>query len=932
MANYQNDIFVDLSDLKIMYFNSNSILGKLDIIKTYNETYSPDILCITETKIDSSFDDNELLGPDFTVARNDRTQGGGGVLIAFRNNSSLQILKTEKGPGESIVLTLKANYHFTLNLITFYRPPSEYSLENMTNILNDYCTSFPAIVVGDFNLPDINWCVSSGKGLVKICSKRKSIHQAAIETFRSVDLFQLIHEPTHAKGNTLDLVFINSAIKNDFVVACEVIPGISDHSVILVGGKFLNPTSSVTNEPTKCKLNFKKISYPDIWEPFESLKIRLIENQFLSTEDMWLDFKETIFRVISESVPTLLPRPKGKPWMTRNLLRLIRARKRLFERRKKYPTNDNINLELQLSKRIKHEVKMAKTHFLKKHITDELGVGNSKPLFNLINRSRGQANQISNLEDCTKDEIPEKLAEYFASVYSKSSQGNFPHFEPEVETQMSNFTINESGVQNLLQKLDKRKATGLDGISSYLLRDFGTYIPAFVPCITRIFNESLRSHTVPKDWRSARVCPIFKSGDRCQAENYRPISLTSVTSKVLEHIIVSTMWKHIDDNNLLINAQHGFRSGFGTTTQLLHVVHKASQALDAKQEYHIVSFDFAKAFDKVPHDLLIYKIRKYKFSNQIVEWLKAWLDERTTVVAVNGVVSSEHGVGSGVPQGSVLGPLLFLLYVNDLPNGLSNTECRLYADDTLLCMNLSRINFVELQNNVTTLERWALDWGMTFNPSKCVHMQLGGGSEDYCRPSLMLNGIKIPKADIIKYLGLYINSSLKWSDQITYVCKKANKTLGMLRRCLNYASPKTAILAFNTVVRPILEYASQVWSPYTQCRSDDLERIQRRAVRWAFKIPKFCSVSDINDKNNKFISVSDIMDKNNISTLSSRRDKLDLTFLEKLQLGDYKINIRDYVLFNDCHFTRGNTLNPHFNTNQYKYSFYNRMRSKVKCL
>jgi hypothetical protein len=471
-------------------------------------------------------------------------------------------------------------------------------------------------------------------------------------------------------------------------------------------------------------------------------------------------------------------------------------------------------------------------------------------------------------------------------------------------------------VRKLIKKLDKRKASGPDGISAYLLKEYSDNVPSFIPALTAIFQASMKSRTLPKDWKMANICPVYKSGSRSSPSNYRPISLTSLPSKLLERIIASHMWEHIDANNLLTPNQHGFRKGLSTTTQLLHVLHTAGKALDKGDKFHLVSFDFAKAFDKVPHGLLIYKLSRYGFGRRIVGWIEEWLQGRKSVVTVNGLRSAEFKVASGVPQGSVLGPLLFLLYINDMPQCITHGECRLYADDTLLGMVVEKDRQDILQQNVSALSKWSDTWNMQFNPTKCEHMQINhkGNLPSF---DLILNNIKIPKTNSIKYLGVNIHSTLRWSHHITKVCGKANKTLGIIRRCFHDASAKTSMAAFNSVVRPVMEYACQVWSPDTNCLKEELEKIHRRAIRWAFKIPKRDSVTNI-------------MTSHNILSLSVRRDKLDLKFLEKIQVGDYFIKLKEYITFNDTYNTRGNTINPHFKTNRFKHSYYNRMRPKVK--
>lgn len=399
-------------------------------------------------------------------------------------------------------------------------------------------------------------------------------------------------------------------------------------------------------------------------------------------------------------------------------------------------------------------------------------------------------------------------------------------------------------------------------------------------------------------------------------ENYRPISLTSILSKTLEHIICSSMWKHIDTYDLLTNCQHGFRKKFNTTTQLLHVTYKAAQALDNRSNYHIVSLDFRKAFDKVPHNLLILKLTRYKFDSRVIVWIKEWLRSRSSVVKVNGQTSKEFEVLSGVPQGSVLGPLLFLIYINDMPLTIKNSECRLYADDTLLCYDWSTGGIIGLQNDIDSLYEWSVMWHMPFNINKCVHMQIGRDSPE-CR--LKLNDQAIPTASEIKYLGLTLSNDMKWRTHILNTGKKANKTLGIVRRCLDGADSKTKLLAFNSVVRPILEYATQVWSPHVDKLSMVIDTVHRRALRWIFKLKKRESLQEI-------------MEENGIVSLANRRKEQDILFLRRIEFGDYGIHLEKYVKLNTAHNTRHGVINNAQRINAFKYHFFNRVAADVKVL
>lgn len=598
--------------------------------------------------------------------------------------------------------------------------------------------------------------------------------------------------------------------------------------------------------------------------------------------------------------------------MTRSILRAIRRRDRSYRAYRKYPTNTNlISLEL-LKKSIKAQINQAKTDFIDIHITRELKNGNTKPLY-----ISGTIQPYRLFKGHTHKRHCRFFCSFFSSVFNDRSHPLpdfvLPYPPPH---DMSAVKITVPGVTSLINKLDIRKASGPDQVTPYCLKEFSTNVPKFVECLALIMQASLDQSSVPRDWKEASVVPIFKSGGRDLPKNYRPISLTSVTSKMLEHIIVSNMWQHIDSFNLISNNQHGFRKRYSTTTQLLDVIHKASMALANHRTYHLISFDFAKAFDKVPHHLLLHKLRTYMFHDSVVDWIECWLLDRTSVVKVNGICSQSFNITSGVPQGSVLGPLLFILYINDMPLCVANSVCKLYADDTLLGMDITECGPETLQTNITNLYNWSIKWGMLFNPDKCIHMELG---KDLPSLTLFMNGVAIPKTNCIKYLGVLIQSDLKWHGHIQNIVNKSNATLFMMMRCLFNASIQTKMLAFTTVVRPILEYASQVWSPHTKLLVDKLETIQRRAVRWVFRLGQMDGVSEC-------------MKSNEIETLAVRREDLDFKFLKRIEFGLYDLVLDEYISFNQFYQTRHGTVNPHFGNDQFKFSFFNRVRSKASSI
>ena len=239
------------------------------------------------------------------------------------------------------------------------------------------------------------------------------------------------------------------------------------------------------------------------------------------------------------------------------------------------------------------------------------------------------------------------------------------------------------------------------------------------PILQNIFQLSVDSSQVPEAWKNANVTAIYKKGSRAEAANYRPISLTSVASKLLEHIIHSHVMKHLEKHNILTDSQHGFRAKRSTETQLIRTIHDISKSLDKKEIVDMAILDFTKAFDKVPHKRLIHKLNYNGITGSIATWIETFLTGRTQQVVVNGATSSSTIVTSGVPQGTVLGPQLFLLYINDLPDNLS-TSVRLFADDCILYTPIRTQNdFSLLQNDLLKLQKRQDTWLMKFNPDKC---------------------------------------------------------------------------------------------------------------------------------------------------------------------------------------------------------------------
>ena len=285
--------------------------------------------------------------------------------------------------------------------------------------------------------------------------------------------------------------------------------------------------------------------------------------------------------------------------------------------------------------------------------------------------------------------MPYSLNNHFMSVFTKEDLSKVPNIE-DAEVTIPNIPpiiFTQSGIQHLLSTVDVSKASGPDRVSPYILKHCAEELS---PVLQIIFTQSLSTGVLPLDWLSANICPVYKKGSRSSPCNYQPISLTPICSKIMEHVIYHSIMNHLNLNNILIDNQHGFRANHSCTTQLIAFIEDVSHALDHQKQVDIILLDFSKAFDTVPHQRLLSKLKHYGITNEIYNWIKTWLTQRTQRVVLDGEVSDQASVLSGVPQGTVLDPLMFLLYINDISKHI-NSPLRLFADDCLLYRVISCI-------------------------------------------------------------------------------------------------------------------------------------------------------------------------------------------------------------------------------------------------
>ncbi|CAM4642329.1 unnamed protein product [Lepidochelys kempii] len=309
--------------------------------------------------------------------------------------------------------------------------------------------------------------------------------------------------------------------------------------------------------------------------------------------------------------------------------------------------------------------------------------------------------------------------------------------------------------------------------------------------------------------------PIFKKGSRGDPGNYRPVSLTSVPGKLVETIIKNNIVRHIDEHNLLRKSQHGFNKGKSCLTNLLEFFEGVNKHVAQGDPVNIVYLDFQKAFDKVPHQRLLRKLSCHGIRGKILSWTENWLKDKEQRVGINGKFSEWRRVTSGVPQGSVLGPILFNLFINDLEKGV-NSEVAKFADDTkLLKIVKTKADCEELQKDLTKLSDWATKWQMKFHADQCKVMHIGKYNPNY---TYKMMGSKLAVATQERDFGVIVDSSLKTSTQCAVAVKKMNRMVGIIKKGIDNNTKNIMLPLYQSMVCPHLEYCVQMWLPHLKKR------------------------------------------------------------------------------------------------------------------
>ena len=836
---------INICHLNIRSLNADKRLGACvnQLAKEY------DIITMSETWLDEDDTSAVYLIPGYTGPyRLDRTLQGGGGVLAWVNDS---IVVKERGDLhqdklECLWLELLIPKHKLLLAVCYRQQDGQYSdyfwqklqrsydLAKATGIVN-------IILTGDFNA-DIS--TNRPAGLAK-------------EAFLATNhLTQHIKEPTRYyqnRGSILDLIITN---RQSLIKSTEVIAPVhlNDHCTI----------TGEINLPLSKNKAYKRTMWSYKTTNFDNFRTKLGEvawDECLTSDDpnqATEEWTNKFMDVVREKIPhkEVTVRPTDSRWYNGYLRKLCRKQMRDHKLWTKHRTpwawenyRATRNTYHQEVDRLKteHEEKRAKTLATEARTNPKKWWSMAKETMG--NRKSSTIPSMMSGDEVfnTDDEKAKLFNDHFLEVQSLPNQPTTPEFDEDEDPEniIDLITILPKDVDDALKCLDPNKAYGPDGISPKMLKEGG---PALVNILTKIFNLSLTKGIFPSSWKMANVCPIFKKAEEFFTRNYRPISLLSTIAKVFEKVVFKHLFNFFRTNFTISLWQSGFLPGHSTVTQLIEIYDEFCKAVEKGKEIRVVFLDISKAFDRVWHAGLIHKLKGSGIRGRLLQWLTSYLEDRQQRVTINGVYSPWGKILAGVPQGSVLGPLLFLIFINDITHVIRRCKIRLFADDTCLFIEVDQPEEAAqiLNENLGRIQEWATKWLVAFSPPKTEAMLISNKTpRDH--PQLFLDNQQITEVKNHKHLGVHLSHNLSWTIHAEETAKKANKCLGILRPLkfkLDRASLETLYKSF---IRPILEYADIIWDAPDAHRHglDILEKVQTEAARLVTGATARCSTENL---------------------------------------------------------------------------------------
>lgn len=878
--------------MKIAYTNIDGIISSKLELEDYLRKENPVMACIVETKLGGEVQVPAMDGGRYKVWRRDREgKRGGGVMVLLREDIKAEKVEVGKGRAELLKVRISTGERRTRSVAVAYVPPKSnaWKDEEYKDMLKDTKEELERlmrenrdlILMGDFNCKEVEW------ESLETTGSPESWGAVLLELAMDNLMTQWVTEKTRYRGedepSRLDLVFTKEVdVIGDILYRSPL--GRSDHvliEMVIIDGDVCKGRDGHRRN----RLNYGRTNFSKLRKFFEKVDWSDLLGAG-NVQDQYDIFGKIYKEGVTKYVPTYKERRLGKKEWFNGRCEAARAKKeKAWNKMRRRNTQKNRE-EFKRARNEYVQVRRQEERNYEKDIVDNCK-NEPKMFYRFINGKMKQKVGVSRVKDegsvYEEDEdICEVMNKKFQEVFTKESEfeGNVERGE---EIVLKDIVVEKKDLLDRMSRLDGRKAVGPDGIAGMILKECKDQL--LLP-VYNIIVSSLTEGKVPSEWKRAHIVPIYKGGNNEDPLNYRPVSLTSVMCKLCEGVIKDEWLKYLERMKVITEAQFGFRRGKSCVTNLLCFYSRVIEVVQEREGWaDCVYLDLRKAFDKVPHKRLIWKIEKYGgVQGKLLEWMKDYLTERQMSTVVRGAESSWGEVTSGVPQGSVLGPLMFVIYVNDMVEGI-DSYVSLFADDAKIMRRIENIESCEqLQQDLDRIYEWSRDWEMEFNARKCHVMEMGKSKG---RPSgnyKLGEGI-LQKVTEEKDLGVVMEDSLSPEKHVNRITGATYRLVTNMKMAFHYMDEEMLIKLIKSIIRPQLEYAAVVWTPHKKKHIRKLERIQRAATKM---VPSLSG-----------LSYEERLRSLGLPTLEDRRKRGDLITVYKHMRGIERLDREDWFVWND---------------------------------
>ena len=781
-----------------------------------------------------------------------------------------------------------------LRVFTAYRPPKSDNTSvvyqsGLMQCIRAHCMLDRVnVITGDFNCPKIDWSC--------LTSPSDGIHELLLDCVIECGLTQMVDFPTR-KNSVLDLILIDE-VQRILTILERPSLGQSDHCCVEFS-VLVDFACDASDYSSYRYYSWRKADYIGMNNYFTEVDWFKLFCDFPCALDMWSAFIDVIFYAVTLYVPNKVPRTYERSKMRVNHypseVRKVFAKK--LQHWRKYKVNpDNYRLKLKYQQ-CAQNCSLLVRRYEQNRESRVIDADNIGAFYRFVNVRLGNKTGISPLHDASGNIIlddqskADLLNNYFASV-GTIDNGMLPPITQPISCVCTLQTVvfTEANVTIATRKLKNNLSCGPDELPPLLFRQ--TCYSLATP-LAVLFTQLISVSAVPDAWKMAIVTPVFKKGLTTDVANYRPISLTCVASKIMERIIVDQMTTFFVDNNIISKTQHGFLKRLSTTTNLLESFNDWTASIQAKKSVTVVYIDFAKAFDTVSHPKLLYRLRQYGIGGCLLSWIQNFLSDRTQTTRVGNRVSAVVDLLSGTIQGSGIGPLLFITYINELADILTayNVTVKLFADDVKLYAEISTdVNIADFSHALSCIAEWADMWQLQVSVTKCCAIHLNPKYVYSPVKQLAFNGTHLPTHENVRDLGVMVNESLTPSSHIAKITATAHQRVNLIFRTFVSRDITMLLRAYTTYVRPLLEYSTVVWSPSLKQDKMSIEKVQRKFTK---RLPGYRNCSYPERRRNL-----------NLMTLELRRLHADLVMCYKIVFSIVMLNFSDFFDFKNST-TRG---------------------------